>query len=71
MTQACSAVLAYIDPGTGAMVLQVLLATVLGAGVMFRRFLGAPLAWFRKSDAGAATSETQPQDSEPDHRQAA
>ncbi len=46
--------LGYIDPGTGAMVLQVVVATVLSAGFMFRRILISPVARFfgrfRKSD---------------------
>lgn len=30
--------LAYIDPGSGAMLLQLILAGAIGAGVVFRRF---------------------------------
>ena len=36
--------LAYIDPATGAMVLQVIVAAVLGVGVFFRKFLLLPFA---------------------------
>jgi hypothetical protein len=48
-----SAVLAYIDPGTGSIVLQVVIAGMLTGGVLLRRYLFAPLAWFR--GRGAAT----------------
>ena len=36
--------LGYLDPGTGAIVLQVIAAAVLSAGVVFRRYLFSPLA---------------------------
>ncbi len=36
--------LAYIDPGTGAIVLQILVAAILGIGVVFRRIFIAPFA---------------------------
>ena len=31
-----SAIFAYIDPGTGSLVLQMVIAAVVGAGVFFR-----------------------------------
>ncbi len=36
-----AAVYAYIDPGTGSMVLQIIAASILGLGITFR-------AWFQK-----------------------
>jgi hypothetical protein len=36
----------YIDPGTGSIVLQVLIAMVLSAGIIFRRALVTPIAMF-------------------------
>lgn len=51
--------IAYIDPGTGALVFQVLIATLLSAGILFRRVLAAPLRFFlrsitpRRSDAAS------------------
>jgi len=38
-------VLAYIDPGTGSILLQVLIASFLTAGVFFRRILFTPFAF--------------------------
>jgi hypothetical protein len=39
--------LAYLDPGTGAIVLQILIAAVLTTGICFRKILVAPLLLFR------------------------
>jgi hypothetical protein len=36
-------VIAYIDPGTGAIVLQVIVAGILTTGVVFRRYVTSPL----------------------------
>lgn len=41
--------LAYIDPATGAIVLQVIVAAVLAAGVLCRRFFVAPFRFLFKS----------------------
>jgi hypothetical protein len=43
------ALLAYIDPGSGAILLQVLLASVFTLGIFFRRLLLAPLRLFFKA----------------------
>lgn len=40
----CRELLAYIDPATGALVLQIVLAAVLGFGLLLRRHLIAPFA---------------------------
>jgi hypothetical protein len=39
--------LAYLDPGTGAIVLQILIAAVLTTGVYFRKALLVPLYLLR------------------------
>lgn len=57
---------AYIDPGTGAIALQVLMALVLGAGIFLRRILSAPLALFRRKKV-----ETPVQTQNDDLREAA
>lgn len=46
-------ILGYIDPATGALVLQVIVAAVLGAGFFFRRLLLSPfrLLFCRKRNA--------------------
>lgn len=46
-------IFAYIDPGTGAIALQVLMAVILGAGIFLRRLLAAPLRLFRKQNAAS------------------
>jgi len=58
-----NSVLAYIDPATGTMILQIIIASVLGVGVALRRFLMAPFAAlagrFRGRDAGQEDSPTR------------
>ena len=39
---------AYLDPGTGAIILQLVLAGLLTAGVLFRRVFLFPLSVFRR-----------------------
>ena len=54
---------AYIDPATGAMILQIVAATVLASGVFFRKILISPLAFlFRRKTA------SDPHDSNDDSR---
>ena len=55
---------AYLDPFTGALILQVIAAFLIGAGVMLRKFLFAPFAWLfgrRRVDEQATTSDSQGQ----------
>lgn len=37
---------AYLDPGTGSIVLQVVVAAVLSVGVYFRQYLFKPFTYF-------------------------
>jgi hypothetical protein len=39
--------LAYIDPGSGAVLLQCAIALIATAGLFFRRYLLLPLLWIR------------------------
>jgi len=52
---------AYIDPAMGAMVIQIIAAAFLAAGVFFRRAVLSPFAFlFRKNsadDANAASGD--------------
>ena len=41
-------VLGYIDPASGAIILQVVVAAILTMGIAFRRILFAPLMLFRR-----------------------
>lgn len=45
-------ILAYIDPGTGALVLQVLVASVLTAGFFVRRTIARPFVLLRQFFSG-------------------
>lgn len=45
--------LAYIDPGTGALVVQVLAAAVLTVGVFGRRMLYAPVNFAKSMFRGS------------------
>jgi hypothetical protein len=61
-----SAAHAYIDPGTGSMVLQMALAGIAGALFYFRQMRLAAVDWFRRvvlrrepdADSKPSTSET-------------
>jgi hypothetical protein len=44
MIQVCGIPVAYIDPATGAIVLQAMIAGALAMGLVFRRFLISPFA---------------------------
>ena len=39
--------LAYIDPGTGTLILQVVIAAITGAMIFFRQTLGRFFGFFR------------------------
>ncbi len=41
-------VFAYLDPASGSMLVQALLAALVAAGIAFRRFLFAPILWIKK-----------------------
>ena len=59
---------AYLDPGTGSLVLQALIAGVAAAGILFRRYLHrlVRLVGFRsrtnEEPDGPATAQDQPDD---------
>ena len=40
--------LAYLDPFTGSLILQVIAAFLIGSTVMLRKYLMAPIDWFRR-----------------------
>jgi hypothetical protein len=42
-----SAILAYIDPGTGSILLQVLIGSVVGVFIMFRQSVAHMVSWLR------------------------
>ena len=51
MLSSAFSLIAYIDPATGAIVLQAIIAAVLAGGVIFRRALQAPFAFlFKRGD---------------------
>jgi len=58
----CNVLLAYLDPATGALVLQAIIACLLAGGVVFRRLLIQPLAsllrLFGKGRQDEATSDS-------------
>ena len=62
-----SFLLGYLDPGTGAIVLQVVVAAFLSAGVIFRRVLFAPIAAVigrgKKAEDEQSDGESEPESS--------
>jgi hypothetical protein len=56
-----SVVMAYIDPGAGAMILQWVMAAVVGAGIFFRRALSRILRKvFRRDSSGNKDEKDKP-----------
>lgn len=51
---------AYLDPGSGSYLLQILLAALLGSMFFLRSFWGKVLKFFRKGPTDAETIEEQP-----------
>src|SRR5262245_60458156 len=49
--------IAYIDPATGAMVMQIIAAGVLAGGVFFRKVLLAPVAFLFKKNTPAEVTD--------------
>jgi len=41
-------ILGYIDPASGAMMLQILVAGVLSVGIVFRQIIFAPIAFVKR-----------------------
>ena len=55
--------LAYLDPGTGSLILQEVIASVAGAAVVLRSYRRRILAFFGR---GPRSPEPQPRDASPD-----
>jgi hypothetical protein len=51
----------YLDPGTGSVVVQVLLAALLGMGVFFKLFWKKITSIFKKKEEITAIEEDQEQ----------
>ncbi|MFN2194536.1 MAG: hypothetical protein ACK2UW_00245 [Anaerolineales bacterium] len=51
----------YLDPGSGSMLVQILIATLLGAAVAIRMFWGKIKAFFK----GDSAAETPPAEGTP------
>ena len=47
MIDELSAMLAYIDPGSGSLLLQFLIAGIVGTGLFFRNQFGAAWTWIK------------------------
>ncbi|GAB6166718.1 hypothetical protein JCM19992_27180 [Thermostilla marina] len=63
-----SFLLGYIDPGSGTLILQVLLAGAIGTLAFFSRIKHAVRSWFSKAEApteAAPTNEIEEPTSEP------
>jgi hypothetical protein len=54
--------LAYLDPGTGSFILQMILAGVLGIAVAVRIYWKKIIAFFRKDKRGGAQDELDDMD---------
>jgi hypothetical protein len=61
-------VLAYIDPGSGSLLLQALVAGLLAIPFFFRRTIGGFIHRIRDGSDGSAVPEGQPADSSEEPR---
>ena len=52
--------LAYVDPGFGALVWQALFAAVVGAIFFLRNTIGASFRWARRKLSGAPAQDSGP-----------
>lgn len=67
MIESISSLYGYIDPVTGSLVIQVVIAMFLSVGVIFRRALIAPIIMFcGKNRCRNAVSDRSAQDQEED-----
>jgi hypothetical protein len=57
--------LAYIDPGSGSLVLQMILAAIVGTGVFFRDTIAGFFGWFKGSKPKADPKGTAKDDAAP------
>jgi len=57
--------LAYLDPGTGSILLQVAAAAVLSCGVMFRQYVFSPFSSFFSKSKKSESPEAAQQDANP------
>ena len=57
--------LAYIDPGTGSMLLQMMAAAVAGAIFYFRELRIKLMSFFTRRDASAADDTSEPPSGDP------
>jgi hypothetical protein len=55
-------ILAYIDPGTGSIILQALVATVVGAAIAVKLFWHRLLKFFGIRKSNPADLDTKPDD---------
>ncbi len=53
---------AYLDPGTGSLILQALVASLAGAVVAITAYWQKIRTFFRRSSRDSETSETAPRD---------
>jgi hypothetical protein len=53
---------AYLDPGTGSMILQAIVATLAGVAVAITSYRQKIMAFFRRRSRSSEASETAPKD---------
>lgn len=51
---------AYLDPGTGSYALQVVLAAIVGSGVLFKQRLAGVFHWLKKRVVGQEPRDGSP-----------
>lgn len=54
---------AYLDPGTGSLVIQAVIAAMVGCGFYFNRFLVSPVVWLGNRVTGRKPATSDPKNS--------
>jgi hypothetical protein len=62
MLPSFSIVLAYLDPGSGSFIVQILVATLLGSALMIKAFWRQITSKFRRGSAPAADEDPMDRD---------
>jgi hypothetical protein len=54
--------LAYIDPGSGSLIIQAVIATIVAVPFFFREQIGRLVRTVRRGDVGSRSDATRPTD---------
>ena len=62
LTSALTLMFAYLDPGSGSILVQLLISAVIGVGIYLRARWGKVKGWFSRSSGQAEDTELEDDD---------